>query len=58
MLGMRKHTREEPSERVSSQQKPGRGKEKPLAGQECLGFTAISVSVMLIMWETLWSAWV
>lgn len=41
---------------VSSQQKLGRGEEKRETtgvGQLCLGFTDISVSLMLIMWETL-----
>ena len=61
MSGMRKDTRKEPSEWVSSQQKLGRGEEKRETtgvGQKCLGFTDISISLMLIMWEALWSAWV
>lgn len=58
MSGMRKHRRKEPFEGVSSQQKLGKGKEKPLMGQQCSGFTGISISLMLIMSETLWSAWV
>lgn len=61
MSGMRKYTRKEPSECVSSQQKLRRGEEKRETtgvGQQCLGFTDISISLMLIEWETLWAAWV